>query len=365
MPDGQSGAGQDPVWPAGPGVPQVEALLRELIGSRRWRLYALHQPSQAQELWLAADGTVQGYNHPHERRWELREGHLSLLHEEGWTSVTFDTVAPQGSGLHLQGRHLLATDGPVLCLDNLPAPFELPAPGPLRDAFRHAIDHHGWRVGNFTYGLPEVVGPQFDRLEVGAYCSIGGRVTFVLGQHNHRFVSTFPFRLLPEPWTNVPHQVQDHVSRGPLLIGNDVWIGNDAVVMGGLGIGDGAIVGANAVVTRDVPPYAIVAGVPAKVIGFRFDPDVIARLLRLRWWSWPRARIDRMLPLMLQEDIHRFLDQAEQDERGHDRRGHGHPGHGHPGHEQAGHGQPGHEQAGHEQAGHRQARHEQAGQGAP
>ncbi len=88
-------------------------------------------------------------------------------------------------------------------------------------------------------------------------------------------------------------------------------MGNNFVIQSGVTVGSGAVVGSSAVVTKDVPPYAMVGGVPARVLGYRFEAPVIARLLRLQWWFWPRERINRMLPLMLNEDIERFLDVAE------------------------------------------------------
>ncbi len=91
---------------------------------------------------------------------------------------------------------------------------------------------------------------------------------------------------IPTAWDN----------KGDIVVGNDVWIGYEAVILAGVTIGDGAIIGARAVVTRDVPPYTIVGGVPAKPIRKRFDEDTIARLLELRWWDWPEERIAQNIP---------------------------------------------------------------------
>lgn len=88
-----------------------------------------------------------------------------------------------------------------------------------------------------------------------------------------------------------------------IVIGNDVWIGYDAVVMAGVHIGDGAIIGTRAVVTKDVPPYAIVGGVPAKIIRMRFDSETVSQLLELQWWNWDKERIKRALPCLTAGDI--------------------------------------------------------------
>lgn len=93
------------------------------------------------------------------------------------------------------------------------------------------------------------------------------------------------------------------------MIGNDVWIGYEALIMAGVHIGDGAVIGARAVVTKDVPPYAIVGGVPAREIRKRFAPDVIARLLELKWWDWPMMKIRKELPSLMNGDCNRL--QAE------------------------------------------------------
>lgn len=133
-----------------------------------------------------------------------------------------------------------------------------------------------------------------DRLIIGKFCSIACGAKFLLNSANHALssLSTYPFPLFYEEWglerANVA-QAWDH--RGDIVVGNDVWIGYEAVILAGVTIGDGAVVGARAVVTRDVPPYTIVAGVPARMIRRRFSDETIAALLKARWWDWPRERI--------------------------------------------------------------------------
>lgn len=135
-----------------------------------------------------------------------------------------------------------------------------------------------------------------DSLRIGKFCSIacGAKFLFASANHTQTSVSTYPFPIFFEEWDLDIGDVMsawDH--KGDIVIGNDVWIGYEAVVMAGVTIGNGAIIGARAVVTKDVPPYTIVGGVPAREIRRRFSDDVIARLLELKWWDWPAEQIQR------------------------------------------------------------------------
>lgn len=135
-----------------------------------------------------------------------------------------------------------------------------------------------------------------DTLRIGKFCSIacGAKFLFASANHTQASVSTYPFPIFFKEWDLDIGDVTsawDH--KGDIVIGNDVWIGYEAVVMAGVTIGDGAIIGARAVVTKDVPPYTIVGGVPAREIRRRFSDDVIARLQELKWWDWPAEQIQR------------------------------------------------------------------------
>lgn len=127
-----------------------------------------------------------------------------------------------------------------------------------------------------------------DKLKIGKYCSIacGAKFLFTSANHTLSSLSTYPFPIFFEEWGLDAANVADAWdNRGDIVLGNDVWIGYEAVILSGVTIGDGAVVGARAVVTKDVPPYTIVGGVPAKPIRKRFSDDVIAKLSEIRWWD--------------------------------------------------------------------------------
>ena len=135
-----------------------------------------------------------------------------------------------------------------------------------------------------------------DKLVIGKFCSIacGAKFLFTSANHTLRSLSTYPFPLFFEEWElDKSHVTQAWDNKGDITIGNDVWIGYEAVLLSGVTIGDGAIIGTRAVVTQDVPPYTIVGGVPAKPIRRRFDDATINALLALRWWDWPREKLAR------------------------------------------------------------------------
>lgn len=137
-----------------------------------------------------------------------------------------------------------------------------------------------------------------DRLIIGKFCSIacGAKFIFNCANHTLKSLSTYTFPLFFEEWDLPKSEVATAWdNKGDIVIGNDVWIGYDAVIMAGVTIGDGAIIGTRAVVVKDVEPYSIVSGIPAKEIRKRFSPDIIARLRKLQWWNWPPEKIQSII----------------------------------------------------------------------
>ncbi|WP_279362441.1 CatB-related O-acetyltransferase [Xanthomonas sacchari] len=169
-------------------------------------------------------------------------------------------------------------------------------------------------VGRFTYGEARFkVWTEAERIQIGAFCSIAeGVIIFGGGEHRSDWITTYPLRIA----FGSPGAGQDGLphTKGPTIIGNDVWIGHGAMVLSGVTVGDGACIGAGAVVSKDVPPYAIVAGNPARLVRMRFDAQSVARLLEIRWWDWPIEKIRAFESLLSDSDISAFIEAAERGE---------------------------------------------------
>lgn len=145
-----------------------------------------------------------------------------------------------------------------------------------------------------------------DRLVIGKFCSIACGAKFLFTSANHAMgsLSNYTFPIFFEEWDLKKENVTDAWdNKGDIVIGNDVWIGYDAVIMAGVHIGDGAVIGTRAVVTKDVPPYTIVGGVPARKIKMRFDSQTVEELLELKWWDWTSVKIKENLSLIRTGDI--------------------------------------------------------------
>lgn len=145
-----------------------------------------------------------------------------------------------------------------------------------------------------------------ERLIIGKFCSIACGVKFLFNCANHtlKSLSTYTFPLFYEDWDlQKSDVVTTWDNKGDIVIGNDVWIGYEALIMAGVHIGNGVIIGSRAVVTKDVPPYTIVGGVPARPIRKRFTDDTIQKLEALKWWDWSYEKIKQSLPYLLNGDI--------------------------------------------------------------
>ena len=167
-------------------------------------------------------------------------------------------------------------------------------------------------VGDFTY----IADSEFeshvthhydfigDKLIIGKFCQIAAGVEFVMNGANHQMnaVSTFPFYTL-EGWDMKPPAASDMPFKGDTVIGNDVWIGQNATILPGVHIGDGAIIGANSVVASDVEPYTVVVGNPVKLIRYRFDGELTSLLLKFKWWDKPVEEINALIPILTNSDL--------------------------------------------------------------
>ncbi len=149
-----------------------------------------------------------------------------------------------------------------------------------------------------------------DKLIIGKFCAIAREVRFIMngGNHSQAGISTYPFFIFKNGWDRI---TPDAAIKGDTIVGNDVWIGYDATIMPGVHIGDGSIIASKSVVTRDVPPYAIVGGNPAEVIRYRFDEETIAKLLEITWWDWPVEKITNNLESIVNGDLQALEAQSE------------------------------------------------------
>ncbi|HEY9168257.1 type B chloramphenicol O-acetyltransferase [Riemerella anatipestifer] len=149
-----------------------------------------------------------------------------------------------------------------------------------------------------------------DKLIIGSYCSIGSGASFIMaGNQGHRYdwISSFPFYYMSE--IESFNQSQDgYKSLGNTIVGNDVWIGSEVMIMPGVKIGDGAVIGSRALVTKDVEPYSIVGGNPAKLIKKRFEDKHIEMLLEIKWWNWDESVLAEAIPLLCSNDIDLLYD---------------------------------------------------------
>lgn len=210
---------------------------------------------------------------------------------------------------------------PALPADCGPDPLDpAPLPGHRRVGFLKAfVDRPNVEVGDYTY-YDDPDGPQHflercvlhhydflgDRLVIGRFCAIATGVTFIMNGANHAMtgLSTYPFNIFGKGWEEGFDMGSIAAGlRGDTVVGNDVWIGHEAMLMPGVTVGDGAIIAARSVVAGPVPAYAIVAGNPARVVRMRFTEAEIAALNAIRWWDWDAAKITRNLALIRGNDV--------------------------------------------------------------
>lgn len=167
-------------------------------------------------------------------------------------------------------------------------------------------DPRNFEKNNVLYQYPV----NNDKLIIGKFCSIACKAKFLMtsGNHTMKSLSTYTFPIFYEEWgLDVSYITDAWDNKGDIVIGNDVWIGYDAIIMSGVKIGDGAIIGTRAIVTNDVPPYTIVGGIPAKVIKKRFSDDIILKLLKIKWWNWPDEKIQANIQYIQSGNIDKLV----------------------------------------------------------
>ena len=205
-------------------------------------------------------------------------------------------------------------------MNKIPAPNEI-FPNEYKTScfIKNVITAPNIIVGDYTYYDDSVAPTEFeknnvlfnypefgDKLIIGKFCSIASGTKFIMGSANHRLgsVTTYPFNVFGGSWQE---NTLDHMSqlpfKGDIVIGNDVWIGRESIIMPGVKIGDGAIIAAYSVVTKDVEPYSVVGGNPARFIKKRFNDELIELLLEFKWWDLPPEKLVAVLPLLCDFDL--------------------------------------------------------------
>ncbi|MGB7443318.1 MAG: Vat family streptogramin A O-acetyltransferase [Coleofasciculaceae cyanobacterium] len=175
-------------------------------------------------------------------------------------------------------------------------------------------------VGNYSYYDDPVNPEEFernvlynygsDRLIIGKFCAIATNVKFIMNGANHKLdsISTYPFPVFGQGWENTMDKLTDLPSRGDTIIGNDVWIGYESLIMPGVKVGDGAVIAAKSVVVKDILPYTVVGGNPANLIKQRFTDTEIDLLLQIKWWDWDIAKITRNIDKIMDSDVQALLE---------------------------------------------------------
>jgi len=164
--------------------------------------------------------------------------------------------------------------------------------------------------GEYTYGLDNILVKDFEtgqQLKIGKFCSISSNVTIMLGgDHPVNYITTYPL----SKYFLIDNNYKKWGKLGDVIIGNDVWLGHGVTIMSGVKIGDGSIIAANSHLTKDVPPYSIFGGNPAKMIRKRFTDEQISKLLEIKWWDFEKEKIDKFKDLLYSENINDFLNEV-------------------------------------------------------
>ena len=214
-------------------------------------------------------------------------------------------------------------------MNKIPAPNEI-FPNEYKTScfIKNVITAPNIIVGDYTYYDDSVAPTEFeknnvlfnypefgDKLIIGKFCSIASGTKFIMGSANHRLgsVTTYPFNVFGGSWQeNTPDHMSQLPFKGDIVIGNDVWIGRESIIMPGVKIGDGAIIAAYSVVTKDVEPYSVVGGNPARFIKKRFNDELIELLLEFKWWDLSPEKLVTVLPLLCDFDLEKVTKKIEE-----------------------------------------------------
>lgn len=279
-------------------------MIYDLIKNRYWNLYQENDVKMSDFVRFLDNGTISGYRDQNERFWEIIDNKLIFLNKNKDISAEFHEIIINGENIRFIGKHILhGANGPQFYLDSQEKNYQPKEFSPTKDHFFSKT------IGAHTYGGIELIDSDgSDDINIGKFTSIGPSVKIICGNHNYKFVSNYPFKSISNNFWKPLDDIDDHIYNGVTYIGNDVWIGHSAIIKGGINIGDGAVIAAGSVVTKDVPPYAIVGGSPAKILKYRFEKEQIQKLLKIKWWEWSDEKINENLEQIMSEKIDFFIE---------------------------------------------------------
>jgi len=289
--------------------PEIERLMKDLSSlyfqmSREDGSYMIYP------IRLLADGEISGHSNENEYTWGFHNGELFFYAKNGQASTAFGKPYIENGKLTFKGSFLMVPEWNIKhklkqinfsydCLDVNPMMTKL--------TLKDTIQQFCWEVGDHTYGTPLIMEARMAGLKIGKFCSIGPGVTIILGNHVTNTATTYPFSSLSLFWPGARREsIEDHDTKGDVNIGNDVWIGKNATIMSGVKVGDGAVIAANSVVTKDVKPYSIVGGNPAGLLRMRHSDDILEALLEIEWWNWSDEEIDNSVKYLM-SDVNEFV----------------------------------------------------------
>lgn len=279
-------------------------MIYDLIKNRYWNLYQENDVKMSEFVRFLDNGTISGYRNPNERFWKIVDNNLLFLTKNKDISAEFNEIIINGKNIRFIGKHILhGANGPKFYLDSQEENYQPKEFSPTKDLLPSKT------IGAHTYGDIELIDSNnSDDINIGKFTSIGPNVKIICGNHNYKFVSNYPFKSIWNTFWKPLDDIDDHIYNGVTYIGNDVWIGHSVIIKGGINISDGAVIAAGSVVTKDVPPYAIVGGSPAKILKYRFEKEQIQKLLKIKWWEWSDEKINENLEQIMSEKIDSFIE---------------------------------------------------------
>ncbi|MDY6216653.1 CatB-related O-acetyltransferase [Actinobacillus porcinus] len=261
---------------------------------------------------LKADGTIEdlfgSQGHDNERFWLVEDKKLVLLSNTKQKTSEFN-ISEEGNFFYLFSGVTFTNQPPIrlrlFAVKNQTDLFE----AKTKFLNRNLIKNGYLIVGNNTYGSVRLIDAEHgNKVVIGNYCSIAEGATFIVGYHRTDLVSTFPFRVLNKYYSSHSVTMADHSSKGSIVVGNDVWIGLNVTIMSGVKIGDGAVIATNAVVTKDVEPYSMVGGNPAKHLKYRINDEKQRKaMLEIAWWNWSEETVSENINKIANTDIAAFI----------------------------------------------------------